>query len=114
MPDVVILHAGQLLTFACDPQKPSRGKSMDDVGFVTDGAVALDGGQISFVGRSSEAPKDAKQVIDASGKVVMPGFVDAHTHLVFAGSREEEFDLRIFRPQAAGSDNAMGNDNCRV
>ncbi len=95
MLDLLILHAEQLLTMTGGSQGPLRGQALDDVGIIPDGGVGIENGCIAFVGPSSKAPQKAKQTIDASGKVVMPGFVDPHTHLVFAGSREAEFDLRI-------------------
>ena len=64
---------------------------------IPDGTVVIHGGKIEAVGtrREIEAhlPKDAR-VIDAGGRVVAPGFVDAHTHLVFAGNRAGEFEMR--------------------
>lgn len=68
---------------------------MCDPGVIEDGAVAVQDGRIVFVGRSEECHMQAREEIDARGKVVMPGFADAHTHLVFAGSRESEFAMRL-------------------
>jgi imidazolonepropionase len=73
---------------------------MEDLGIIQDGAVACAQGKIVAVGSTREVesscPIDsATKVIDARGRVVMPGFVDPHTHPVFAGTREEEFELRI-------------------
>jgi imidazolonepropionase len=59
--------------------------------------IALEGDQISWVGSSAHLPAlpcDA-EIIDATGKVVLPGLVDSHTHLIFAGSREDEFEQRL-------------------
>jgi imidazolonepropionase len=66
-------------------------------GVLADGAVVLDSGRIRSVGPTLELPAlppDA-EVIDATGKVVLPGLIDSHTHLIFAGSREDEFDQRL-------------------
>ena len=72
---------------------------MSDLGIVRDGAVYIRDGIIEAVGDSSSILRehDARGIerIDASGRVVMPGFVDPHTHLVFAGSREHELDMKI-------------------
>ncbi len=63
---------------------------------IADGAVGVKDGRIVFVGRSAEVdPAEAARVIDAAGKAVTPGLVDAHTHLVFAGSRVGEFARRM-------------------
>jgi len=70
---------------------------MDDLGLLDDGAVAVEHGTIVAVGSSSEvlAENSGTINIDASDKIVTPGFVDPHTHLVFAGSRETELELKI-------------------
>ncbi|GAB4538195.1 MAG: imidazolonepropionase [Anaerolineae bacterium] len=94
--DLLIHHASQVVTCA-SPQGPKRGAAMADVGLVLDGAVAIADGQIVAVGPSREldAAYAPRQRIDASGKVVCPGFVDPHTHLVYAGDRVAEFEMRI-------------------
>lgn len=70
---------------------------MRDVGLIEDGAVAMTQDKIIAAGKSAELRKkfSAKQEIDARGKIVCPGFVDPHTHLVFAGDRIGEFEQRI-------------------
>ncbi|RQP09430.1 MAG: imidazolonepropionase [Microbacteriaceae bacterium] len=69
---------------------------------VRDAAVVIDEGRIAWVGESAAAP-DADDRIDAEGRAVIPGFVDAHTHLVFAGDRGDEFEARMAgRPYTAG------------
>ena len=74
-----------------------RGEAMADVGLIPDGAIAIADGQIVAVGPSADLQADytAGETIDASGKVVCPGFVDPHTHVVYAGDRVNEFELRI-------------------
>jgi imidazolonepropionase len=70
---------------------------MQDVAVIDDGALIADGAIISWVGPSANLPPanpDAK-VIDAAGKTMLPGLVDSHTHLVFAGTRENEFEARL-------------------
>ncbi len=70
---------------------------MEELGIIEDGALAVANGKIVAVGRSNELESgySATEEIDATGKVVTPGFVDAHTHFVFAGSRELELELKI-------------------
>lgn len=70
---------------------------MLDVGIIEGGAVAIADGKIIAVGKSTELKSDyqAAQEIDVTGKVVCPGFVDAHTHVVYAGDRINEFEMRI-------------------
>src|SRR6476619_7679044 len=71
---------------------------MRELGMLADGALAAAGGQIVAVGTTAElrAQVDGAEVlIDARGKAVLPGFVDAHTHVVFAGDRVDEFELRL-------------------
>ncbi|MDT0164181.1 imidazolonepropionase [Actinotalea sp. AC32] len=67
-----------------------------------DAAVVVDGGRVVWTGPAARAPS-ADERIDADGRCVVPGFVDAHTHLVFAGDRSEEFAARLAgTPYAAG------------
>jgi imidazolonepropionase len=93
--DLLIYSAAQLLTLASDG--PKHGAAMGDLGIIEHGAVAVKNGLIALVGPTSEVRGQvvAVEEIDASGKVVMPGFVDPHTHLVFAGDRAGEFEQRI-------------------
>jgi imidazolonepropionase len=98
--DLIIKNASQLLTLRSHKKSPRRGEQMQDVGLVSDGAVVVRDGLILAAGSNDEveatfAPGPETEVIDARAKVVMPGFVDPHTHSIFAGSREEEFELRI-------------------
>lgn len=96
MIDLIVHSAAQLLTIAGD--EPKRGKSQGELQLVEDGAVAVSGEKIVAVGRTSDmlALRDGKtRLIDAGGCVVLPGFVDAHTHLVFAGDRVDEFEQRL-------------------
>src|SRR5215831_5462736 len=96
MPSLALLHASQLATLA-GPARARRGPELGDLGIIPDGGLIAVDGKIAHVGKSSEIEKlcqrDA-EVIDARGCVVLPGFVDAHTHLVFAGSRLEDFESR--------------------
>jgi imidazolonepropionase len=91
-----LLNCSQLLTLA-GPERPRIGEEMRELAILRDGAMLIRGGAIEAVGSRSEIegriPKDC-QIIDAEGRVITPGFVDAHTHLVFAGNRADEFELR--------------------
>lgn len=93
--DLLVYNAGQLLTVASNG--PQAGLEAGRLGIRRDGAVAIRDGRITKVGSSGElrSEVEALQVLDASGRVVMPGFVDPHTHLVFAGSRVNEFEMRL-------------------
>lgn len=88
----IIYNASQLLTLAGGKQ---RGKQLGNLGIIKDGAVLMEGGIIRDVGKSKtllEANPQAEK-FDTRGCVVMPGFVDPHTHLVWAGDRANEFEL---------------------
>jgi len=91
--DLVVRNAGQLLTLRSGG--PKVGKDLADLGIIEGGATAAKDGKICWVGLSQDAGFSSQRVLDACGKVVMPGFVDPHTHLVFAGSREDEFEQRL-------------------
>ena len=95
--DLLIANASELLTIRGGTEKPLLGKGMRDLGIIRDGSVAIRNGKIVAIGKTEEIRRnfESSEVIDASEKVVMPGFVDPHTHLVFAGSREDEFEMRI-------------------
>jgi imidazolonepropionase len=90
--DILITHAGELLTLK-GPQEPRTKEQMKKLGVIKDGSVAIRDGLIVDVGRNLQYKAD--MVIDASGKLVIPGFVDPHTHVVFAGSREFELDMKL-------------------
>lgn len=92
-----IRHASELVT--CKGNAPKRGKEMADIGLIQDGAVIIHDDKIVAVGTTEELDKqvDVKEyeVIDATGKTVMPGFVDSHTHFIFGGYRADEFSWRL-------------------
>jgi imidazolonepropionase len=92
---IAIVNCGELLTLR-GPARPRVGTELRDLGIVRQGAILIRSGRIAYAGRARgmNAPRGAK-VIDARGRVVMPGFVDAHTHLVFGGNRVAEFEQRI-------------------
>ncbi|MEM8883218.1 MAG: imidazolonepropionase [Planctomycetota bacterium] len=91
--DLVIRNASQVLTCTRpDLEAPYTGQDAGELGLTT-GGVAIEDGRIAAVGPDVDG-MDGKQVIDAQGGVVLPGFVDCHTHAVFHGSRADEFELR--------------------
>lgn len=94
--DLLIHNASQLLTLA-SPDGPQRGATMGNLGLIKNGAVAVRDGRVLMAGPAANvrAQVEAAQELDASGRVVMPGFVDPHTHVVFAGQRAGEFEQRI-------------------
>lgn len=93
--DLLIHSAAQVVTCASDV--PKRGAAMQDVGIISQGAVVVKDGRILAIGptESMRERYSAAQIIDASGKVICPGFVDPHTHVVYAGDRLGEFEQRI-------------------
>ena len=95
--DLLIVNANELVTLAGNSDKPHVGKQMRELGTIRDGCLAIKDGKIVAVDKTGEVTKlfRADIVLSANGKTVLPGFVDAHTHLVFAGFREEEFQMRI-------------------
>ena len=94
--DLIVTNIGQLVTCASDGS-PKRAAAMRDVAIIEDGALAISDGKFVAVGPRAEveAVYTADESIDAVGKAVCPGFVDPHTHIVFAGDRLDEFELKI-------------------
>ncbi|MBS3068020.1 imidazolonepropionase [Candidatus Micrarchaeota archaeon] len=98
--DLVIKNASELLTIKGASNKPKVKEQLSNLGIINNGAIAIAGESIVWLGGSNEIKDNIKidkktRIIDAKNKVVMPGFVDCHTHLVFAGSREKEWVDRI-------------------
>jgi len=93
--DLLVHGASQLLTLG--GQGPRCGRAMSELGLVADGAVAALGGRILATGSTAavRSAYEGQREIDARGCLVLPGFVDAHTHPVFAGARQDEFEQRI-------------------
>lgn len=102
---VLLANIGQLLTLRSSSKNPGprRGRNLQELGIVTNGAVLCLGGKIVSVGAMKDALRDPwlkknrKKIteIDCSGKVVLPGFVDSHTHPVFVEPRLVDFEKRI-------------------
>jgi imidazolonepropionase len=92
---LALLHASQLVTLA-GPKRPRIGKELSELGIIRDGGLLIRDGKIDVVGPSDEIEKKSTdaEVVDLGGRVVLPGFVDAHTHLVFAGNRLDDFERR--------------------
>jgi imidazolonepropionase len=97
MPDILVTGCAQLLTLR--GAAPRRGRQLQELGIVRDGALLIRDGSIHAVGTRKKIGKlpEARRAkkIDLGGRVVLPGFVDSHTHLVFAGSRAAEYEMRI-------------------
>ena len=95
MKSLAVLHVSQLVTLI-GPQRPRVGTELSDLGIIGNGGMLIRDGKIESVGPSDEIEKNVgdAEVVDAGGRIVMPGFVDAHTHLVFAGNRLEDFERR--------------------
>ncbi len=102
---ILLTHAAQLLTLR-NPEGasgPRRGPRMRDLGIIEDGAVLISHGEIAAVGKTDEFAKqdmlnprrNHAEEIDCSGKIVLPGFVDSHTHPVFTAPRLVDFEKRI-------------------
>ena len=96
MPDLVIANCRQLVTLA-GPARARIGAEMRELGVIPDGALLARNGRILKVGSRTDIERAAAadaEIVDAGGRIVLPGFVDAHTHPVFAGNRAEEFEER--------------------
>jgi imidazolonepropionase len=95
---VLVKNVGQLITMT--GPVPRLGDRMKDLGLIENGGIAAAGEEILSVGASDEVERQTPlaegcTVIDAAGAVVTPGFIDPHTHPVFAMTREREFEMRI-------------------
>src|SRR6476619_3097310 len=95
MSSLAVLHASQVVTLS-GPKRPRIGAEMSELAIISDGGMLIHNGKIEKSGPSDEIEKNVgdAEVVDAGGRVLMPGFVDAHTHLVFAGNRLDDFERR--------------------
>jgi imidazolonepropionase len=93
--ELLLVNPSQLVTLA-GPARPRIGAELYDLGIIPNGAILVSDGRIIAVGSRPEIEPKARgaEVIDAGGRLVTPGFIDAHTHLVFAGNRADEFEKR--------------------
>ena len=100
---LLLVNIGQLLTLRSSLRGPRRGPQLRELGIITDGAVLCMGGKIVSVGRTKDALRDPwlkknrKKVleVDCARRVVIPGFVDSHTHPAFIAPRLVDFEKRI-------------------
>ncbi len=90
--DVIIKNANELITLK-GPNKPRKKEELNNLSLINNESIAINKGIIFDIGKNLKYK--AKKTIDAKGKTVMPGFIDPHTHLVFAGSREFELDWKL-------------------
>ena len=95
MNHLLVTNTSQLVTLA-GPDRPRVGNELQNIGIIRDGAMLVADKRIVAVGTRSEMERRAQgsEVFDAGGRLITPGFVDAHTHLVFAGNRADEFENR--------------------
>jgi imidazolonepropionase len=94
---LAIVNIGQLVTLA-GPARPRVGIELRELGIIDNAALLVEDGRVAAVGSYADLRGQiayAENVVDAQGRCVTPGFVDAHTHLVFAGNRAAEFEQRI-------------------
>jgi imidazolonepropionase len=94
--DLLLRNIGQLVTLV-GPAGPRRGAALRELNLIAGGAVAVLDGRILSLGadRDVTASVHARRTLDAGGRVVIPGFVDPHTHLPWAGERAAEFEMRV-------------------
>ncbi|MFD2445633.1 imidazolonepropionase [Bacillus sp. CGMCC 1.16607] len=98
---IFIENAEQLITLKGQSEKPATNDRMNELSIIEKGAIWIENGKIVDVGSSAELRQkyqsqlDFAEYIDATGKIVLPGLVDPHTHVVYKGSREEEFNMRL-------------------
>ena len=95
MRSLAVLHASELVTLA-GSKRPRVGRELSELAIIRDGGMLIRDGKIEKVGPSDEIEKNGgdSEIVDARGRVVMPGFIDAHTHLLFAGNRLDDFERR--------------------
>lgn len=113
---LVISHARQLVSSAAGASGARRGKAMGELRIISDAALVIEDERIAWLGKTADLPVSYAQaeVIDATGKTVLPGFVDSHTHLIFAGNRADEFEQRLEGKTYQEIDAAGGGINATV
>ena len=96
-----IKHAAQLATLTSDKKGPRSKEAMSELGLIEDGSIWMESGLIQAIGTTKELEElyadrmHEAEVFDATGHLVTPGLVDPHTHVVYGGSREREFEMRL-------------------
>ena len=96
--NLLIKNIKQLVTVRSDGMRVKSGKEMRDLGIIEHATVLIQNGLFTWIGSSAEFDQTVDEhidILDASELVGLPGFIDSHTHLLFAGSRENEFAMRI-------------------
>jgi len=95
--NLALINIRQLVTVSAEGNRLKRGKEMGELGIVEHAAVLIEEERIKWIGKMEDLSmgrmKDT-EILDCHEKVVLPGFVDSHTHLLFSGSREDEFAMR--------------------
>ena len=98
---ILINNANEVLTMECDVKLPRRREQMSELGLKKEVSVLIEGDRIEMIAPLDEIKQEYPhlvndaEVIDAQGKIVMPGLVDCHTHLVHGGTREHELNMRL-------------------
>lgn len=102
MTDILyIKNASELITVKGYSQQPAKKEEMNEIGIIENGSVLTKDGKIFAVGKDEELRKTYRElineaeVIDATNKIVTPGLIDPHTHIVYAGTRENEYVMRL-------------------
>jgi imidazolonepropionase len=91
---LLVAGCSELVTLS-GPARPRIGRELRELSIIRDGALLIRDGRIAFAGRRDDLNiRGDVETVDAGGRIVMPGFVDAHTHPVFAGNRADEFEKR--------------------
>lgn len=98
--DLLIINANEVVTVEGNSQKPKIKEELSELGIIENGAVACAGEKIVKVGKTEDVINHVDtmpdtKIIDAKGKIVLPGLVDPHTHIIFGESREKELGLRL-------------------
>jgi len=99
---ILIKDIRQLITCKNKTKFPKSGKKQSDIGLIENANIFTEDDKITFIGNNSDLKKflaqnklESYDIIDGSRKIIMPGFIDSHTHFVFAGSRENEYEMRL-------------------
>jgi imidazolonepropionase len=94
---LVIRNAAQVLCVTQARERALRGRAMRTPAVLTQTSLILQNDRIDWIGPTAQLPAlpAEAEILEAAGKVVLPGFVDSHTHLLFAGTREDEFEQRL-------------------